>query len=110
MKTDIFTTYNQVQLLSKNHGDIISIVTAKLKQRLAENESLLVEKITQLTIQCDQLSQDKDNGETENKGLVHAMQEMESQYRHSEETNKLKTSELRGELNGILICSLSVYT
>ena len=101
MKTDISTTCNQVQLLSKNHGDIISMVTAKLKQELAKKESLLLQKITQLTMQCDQLSQEKENSEAENKGLVHAMQEMQSRCRQFEEANKVTTSELRGELNGI---------
>ena len=101
MRTDISTAHGQVQLLSKSHSDIIIRANTKLKERLVENQALLLERICQLQTQCDRLSQEKEDSAVENKRLVKAMQEMESQHRHSEETSKSRTSELNEKLNGI---------
>ena len=105
LKTDVSTAHNQVQLLSKNYDDVVAMVTARLKQRLAENEAMSVEKMSQLQMQCGQLSQDREDSEAESKRLVDAIQLMESQLQQSEETNKSITSKLQGELNGINKCS-----
>ena len=101
MRTDISAAHNQVQLLLRSHGDIISSVSARLKQRLAENEASLLESISQLNSQCSQLSEDKECSKAENKRLVGVIQQMESQHQQSEETNQNILSELKGELNGI---------
>ena len=101
MRTDISTAHSQVQLLSRSHSDIISSVSARLKQRLAKNEASLLESISQLNSQCSQLSEDKESSKAENKRLVSVIRQMESQHQQSQETNKNTLSELKGELNGI---------
>ena len=101
MKTDISTARNQVQLLSRSHSDVISTVNVRLKQRLAENQVLLLENISRLKRQYSQLNEDKESSEAENKRLVSVIQQMESQHQQLEETNKSTISELKGELNGI---------
>lgn len=109
MRTDISTAHSRVQLLSRSHSDIISSVNVRLKQRLAENEALLLESISQLNSQCSQLSEDKESSKAENKRLVSVIQQMESQHQQSEETNKNTLSELKGELNGIKTYTFLYY-
>ena len=101
MRTDISTAHGQVQLLSKNCNDIISMASSRLKQRLGEYKALTLEKTSQLNTWCDRLSEDKENCEAENKRLLNCMKEMESRYRQSEETNRNAISELQGDLNGM---------
>ena len=104
MRTDISTAHSQVQLLSRNCNDIISMANSRLKQRLAENKVLSLEKISQLNTRCNQLCEDKEYSEAENKRLHNSMKQMESWYQQSEETNKNVISGLQGELNGMNFC------
>ena len=104
MRTDIGTAHNQVQLLSRNCNNIISMANSRLKQRLAENKVLSLEKISQLNTRCNQLCEDKEYSEAENKRLHNSMKQMESWYQQSEETNKNVISGLQGELNGMNFC------
>lgn len=109
IKTDISTAHDQVRMLSTNHNDVISTVITRLKQRLAENEALSLKRLSQLKTQYNRLNKDKENSEAENKRLINALQQVESQYRCSEETSKSVISELQKELNGTNIYFTIVY-
>ena len=115
VKRDISTARNQLQSLSREQCDSISSVTAKIKLTLTKNQSILLERISQLSTQYDLLWQVKQNMDSENKRLVDSIKESESQLNQKTEEDKIVMSQLRREIYGkaVLFCVVStvhIYT
>jgi len=102
-KRDIFTIRNQLQTLSRDQCDSISFVAAKLKLTLTENQSILLDRISQLSTQYNQLCEVNQNMDSENKRLLDSIKESESQLSQKEEEDKIVVSQLRKEINGKVI-------
>ncbi|XP_065918945.1 putative leucine-rich repeat-containing protein DDB_G0290503 isoform X2 [Dysidea avara] len=101
VKRDISTARNQLQSLSREQCDSISSVTAKIKLTLTKNLAILLERISQLSTQYDQLWQVKRNMDSENKRLVDSIKESESQLNQKTEEDKIVLSQLRREINDL---------
>ena len=115
VKRDISTARNQLQSLSREQCDSISSVTAKIKLTLTKNQSILLERISQLSTQYDLLWQVKQNMDSDNKRLVDSIKESESQLNQKAEEDKIVLSQLRREIYGkaVLFCVVStvhIYT
>ncbi|XP_065918952.1 kinetochore protein Nuf2-like isoform X1 [Dysidea avara] len=98
VKRDISTARNQLQSLSREQCDSISSVTAKIKLTLTKNQSILLERISQLSTQYDLLWQVKQNMDSDNKRLVDSIKESESQLNQKAEEDKIVLSQLRREI------------
>ncbi|XP_065918971.1 coiled-coil domain-containing protein 102A-like isoform X2 [Dysidea avara] len=98
VKRDISTARNQLQSLSREQCDSISFVAVKIKLTLTENQSILLERISQLSTQYDQLWQVKQNMDNDNKRLVDSIKESESQLNQITEEDKIVLSQLRREI------------
>jgi len=99
-KRDISTARSQLQTLSREQYDSISSVAAKVKLTLTENQSILLDRISQLSTQYNQLWKVKQNMGNENKRLMDSIKECESQLSQKEEEDKIVMSQLRKEING----------
>jgi len=109
-KRDISTARSQLQTLSREQYDSISSVVAKIKLTLTENQSILLDRMSQLSTQYDQLWKVKQNKDNENKRLVDSIKECESQLSQKEEEDKIIVSQLRKEIDGkTILCYYSVY-